>query len=398
MADEGFDDDGPEFRPPLPPEDRVWRHPAEIGAFAHAVATDEARTRRSPWAVGFVSVIGGVLLAGSLMFGAGGVGDEPGRIALRPVATLSPHDNGTETLIASLDVPKASDSVVGVDVLAGDEARSGNGFAARAPGVVVTTASLVAGADDIRVTDAEGRVHAATVLGADVLEDVAVLDVAGLVAPTLSLEGQLAPSPGDDVDVLFAARGTSGSSVPATVASTDARLSAGGADLHDVIRLDRRVDASAAGAPLVDRHGRVLGIVTALAADQDAIAVPTRTVRWVADQVVAVGEVHHGWMGIEGVTANGDEHDGATGALVSRVLDASPAQAAGLLADDVVVAFDGEPVDTMGSLIVAVRERAPGTMVTVRVLRDGSPTDVGVTLANAPLPAAAEALAAATTD
>jgi S1-C subfamily serine protease len=385
-ADEGFDDDGPEFRPPLPPEDRVWRHPAELGV--HAAGAPDGRARRNPWAVGFVSVIGGVLLAGSLMFGAGGVGDEPGRIALRPVATLSPDHSGSETLVASLDVPSPTASLVGIDVHAGGETRSGNGFAAGQSGTIVTTASLVADADDILVYDPSGTRHRATVRGSDALNDVALLDVPGLALPTLSLDRHVTVDTGDAVDVLLASRGSSAAQVPAEIAATDARLSVGGCDLHDVIRLDRQVDLVAAGAPIVDVNGRVVGVLTGLSSDQDAVAVPVRTVRWVADQVVSLGEVQHGWLGVEGVTAPSDDGR-ANGALVSRVLDASPAQAAGLAADDVVVSLGGQPVTTMGSLVVAVRESAPGSTVTVSVVRDGAPTDVDVTLANAPVTAPA---------
>src|SRR4051812_40288267 len=145
-ADEGFDDDGPEFRAPLPPEDRVWRHPAEMGATAAAAATQHSGGR-SPWAVGLVSVLGGVLLAGSLMFAVGGVGDDPGRIALRPIATLAPLADDSDTLkIADFDIPKAPPSLVGIDVNAGTEVRNGNGLVVEAPGFVVTTAALVADA------------------------------------------------------------------------------------------------------------------------------------------------------------------------------------------------------------------------------------------------------------
>jgi S1-C subfamily serine protease len=382
-AEEGFDDDGPEFRAPLPPEDRVWRHPAELGSFATASLHAEPTSRRNPWAVGVVSLIGGVLLAGSLMFGAGGVGDEPGRIALRPIATLAPRTNGTDTLIASLDAPAPPSSLVGVDVNAGDEVRLGNGLAVESPGYIITTASLVSSADDIHVTDTRGVVHDAAVVAVDELNDLAVIHADGLVLPPASLDTMAAATAGERVHVVSASRGVAGSRVPATIASTDARLSAGSCDLHGVMRLDERIDVGSAGAVVVDGDGRTLGLVTMLEPDEPSVVVPVRTVAWVAKQIIAAGSVQHGWLGVEGVTAPADGAD-PNGALVHRVLDASPAQVAGVAANDVVVAVDGDPVTTMGSLVLAVRESAPGSTVTVSVMRDGARQDLPVTLTSAP--------------
>jgi S1-C subfamily serine protease len=409
-ADEGFDDDGPEFRAPLPPEDRVWRHPAEMGAAAAAAAAARPRSAgRSPWAVGFVSVLGGVLLAGSLMFAAGGVGDDPGRIALRPIATLAPRvdDDGT-VKIADFDIPPAPPSLVGIDVHAGSagaagiagpagtagaEVRTGNGLVVESPGYVVTTAMLVADAIDIRVTDAEGVARTGTVVGVDTLNDLAVLHVDGLTAPVTALDRQTVSTVGQPAYVIGAARGVAISTRSAVVVSADARLEVGACDLHGALRLDATLDVSSAGAPLMTAGGTVLGIVTMREPDEPAIVVPVRTVAWAARELVATGQVRHGWLGIEGVTAVAPESDAAGdatdgerdgGALVHRVVDASPAQLAGILADDVVVRIDDERVSTMSGLVVAVREHPPGSTVTVDVIRDGAAVEVPVVLGESP--------------
>jgi putative serine protease PepD len=395
-AEEGFDDDGPEFRAPLPPEDRVWRHPAEMGAAAAVAAANQRSGGRSPWAVGFVSVIGGVLLASSLMFGAGGVGEDRGRIALRPIATVAPREDGDSTKkIAALDAPTAPRSLVGIDVSTGSEARSGNGLLVQAPGYVVTTAGLVADATDIRVTDDDGVVHTGSrVVGVDPLNDLAVLQVEGLVMPVAVLERAAAAGVGQEVYVVGATRGVGTPTRAATVESIDARLTAGNVDLHGIVQLDISVDVTSAGAPLMTSGGRILGLVTTRLADEQALAIPTRTVAWVAQQLITSGAVQHGWLGVEGVNAEPSPPDDVVGipdvvtaeggALVHRVVDASPAQAAGLQADDVVVAVDGEAVTRMSSLVVAVREHAPGSTVTVSIVRDDARQDVQVALGDTP--------------
>jgi serine protease Do len=366
----------------------VWRHPAEIGAAnAAAAAAPATAPGRSPWAVGFVSVIGGVLLAGSLMFGAGGVGDEPGRIALRPIATITPPDDSGTTRVAALDSPTPPNALVGVDVQTPDEVRMGNGFVVEAPGYVVTTASLVDAATDIRVTDPDGSVHAAAVLGVDAINDVAILQVSGLGLAPEVVDRTVAAQRGEFAFVVTASRGVATGSRATTVRSTDARFSDGACDLHGLLQLDDAVDVTAAGAPVLDDRGRIMGMVTAPGEGDSSLAIPARTIQWAAAQIVAGRPVDHGWLGVEGVThaaEGGDDVPVPSGALVSRVVDASPAAVAGLAPDDVVVAIDGESVTTMGSLVVAVRERTPGTTVTVSVVRDGAVQDLPVALAAAP--------------
>jgi serine protease Do len=291
-----------------------------------------------------VSVIGGVLLAGSLMFGAGGVGDEPGRIALRPIATIAPRDDGT-TRVAALDRPAAPSSLVGVDVQTAEDVRMGNGLVVEAPGYVVTTASLVEGASDIRVTDSHGVAHVASVLGVDALNDIAILQVSDLALAPDTVDRTIATTTGQSAFVVTASRGVATGSVASTIRSTDARLSAGACDLHGLLQLDEALDVSTAGAPVLDDGGRIIGLVTTRGGDEPTVAIPARTIQWSAAQIVAGRQIDHGWLGVEGVTnaTDGGLDDAPlpSGALVHRVVDASPAAAAGLAADDVVVAVDG---------------------------------------------------------
>jgi S1-C subfamily serine protease len=382
-ADEGFDDDGPEFTPPLPPEDRLWRHPAEVGASA-AFAPSPAPARqsgRSPWTVGFVSVIGGVLLASSLMFGAGGVGDDPGRIALQPIATLEPRgatDDGDGADPVALDSVPPPAALVGINADTGAEQRSGNGVVVSTDGVVVTPASLVAGALEIRVTDDRGAAHPAAMLGVDPLNDLAVLRVAGLPQAPAVIDPSAKAITGETVRAFGASRGVAHPSWTATVANDEARVAVGATDIHGVLQLDHALDATAAGAAVVRSDGAVVGIITTVQPSGATHVIPTRTITSITAQIVAWGQARHGWLGIEGVTSS------AVGAQVRRVLDGSPAQQAGFVADDVIVTIDGEGIETIGDLVVAVREKVPGTTVAVGVDRGGTHVDLAVVVGEVP--------------
>ncbi|HEX7096962.1 MAG TPA: S1C family serine protease [Acidimicrobiales bacterium] len=380
-ADEGCDDEGPEFRPPLPPEDRIWRHPAELGAM-HAVG-DHRSGGRSPWALGFVSVIGGVLLAGSLMFGIGGIGDEPSRIALKPFATVEPLDDPDEpiTKTATSDVALPSQAVFALDVTTGELVRSGNAIVLRPDGYLVTTATLVSGAIDIRVTDDAGGQHTGRVVGVDTLNDLAVVQIDSIGLAPVRLDPTVDARAGDQVRVIGASRGVAHVAWDATVSLTDARLVTDTVDLHAAAQLDRVLDPAASGAVVIGPGGDVLGMATASAPDGTTYVIPPRTLTRVGEQLVTWGEARHGWMGVEGVSApdNG-------GALVRGIVEGGPASAAGLLAGDRIVAFDGEPIATMSELVVAVRERQPGKAVAIEIVRDATPLQLQLTLARAPQP------------
>jgi putative serine protease PepD len=116
-------------------------------------------------------------------------------------------------------------------------------------------------------------------------------------------------------------------------------------------------------------------------------ATPIDVARSVADELMTTGRATHAWIGIEG-----NDLDGATaveldldgGAIVNSVKDATPAQAAGLAARDVIVALDGKPVASMGALVAALRAHRPGDTVTMEVVRDRKRTTKTVTLAERP--------------
>src|SRR5690606_3569631 len=130
-------------------------------------------------------------------------------------------------------------------------------------------------------------------------------------------------------------RGVAQPSWDAVVADSDVRLIDHDTDLHGVLQLDHALDNSAAGAPVQRHDGEIIGIVTTLGTDGPTHVIPNRTIASITTQVVTTGTVRHGWLGVEGVTA--DEVDGAQ---VRRVLDGSPAQLAGVAANDIVVAVD----------------------------------------------------------
>jgi S1-C subfamily serine protease len=330
-----------------------------------------------------------VLLAGSLLFGMGGVGDESPRLTLHPLATFAPRVLSTAGTNPSGSAAGDRPYLVGIDAASSTASQSGNGVVVASDGHIVTTAQLVEGASALRVALADGTTRDATVLALDDLNDLAVVkvDATGL-APAPLFDQTATPSVaiGDQLWMIGGSRGTRSPAWPGTLRSFDASVSSARADIHGALQLDARLDASAAGAALVDSTERVLGLVTMAGEHSSGTAyvVPARTVQSVASQFVTAGDIRHGWLGVEGVTASDTQTSGAGqgAAVVRKVVDNSPAESAGLRTGDLVVALDNRQITTMTQLVLTVREHRPGDRVTVDVIRDNARVSVQVSLAD----------------
>jgi S1-C subfamily serine protease len=158
-----------------------------------------------------------------------------------------------------------------------------------------------------------------------------------------------------------------GSSVTTGVVSALGReVEAEGTSLLDMVQTDAAISPGSSGGALVDGTGAVIGITTAVGvsevgAEGLGFAVPVDVARSVAEE-----------LGVWG------------GARVEQVVDGSPADEAGVVPSDVVVAVEEEPVASMSALVIALRERDPGDEVALEVLRDGDRRQVTVALVERP--------------
>jgi S1-C subfamily serine protease len=165
-----------------------------------------------------------------------------------------------------------------------------------------------------------------------------------------------------------------------------------GRTLLDMIQTDAAIAPGSSGGALLDMRGTVIGITTAIAVSQVGaeglgFAVPIDLAVRVGSEIVATGRAIHVWLGIEGRDLDiTDAADAglAGGAEVTDVAPGSPADQVGLLVDDVIVGLDGEAVPSMAALVVSLRERAPGEVVTLTLLRAGAEVRTEVTLQERP--------------
>jgi S1-C subfamily serine protease len=369
--DDGLDDDPSSYRTPPPPDDRLWRHPSEM--LPKRSAGDRT------WLVASISGLVGALLASGVVIAAGGLnGRSAERVIERqdvPVQTVSTPVGPSVVDIAQRVRPAITQVLV--EGKQGDS--SGSGVLFRSDGHLLTNFHVIDGADAVKVVIDSGRELAATVVGSDPENDVAVLKVDGGPFPVAALGSAADLRVGQSAVAIGSPLGLAGgpSVTVGVVSALHRRLDTRtGPPLLDMIQTDAPISPGSSGGALLDANGAVIGLTTAVATTDGAqglgFATPIDVARSSADQLIEGGKVVHVWLGIEGTdvdpeTAKNMAIDG--GALVGSVVKGSPADKSGLHARDVIVAVDNQSVKTMGALVVALRGRSPGRNVTLDVRR-----------------------------
>jgi serine protease Do len=180
-----------------------------------------------------------------------------------------------------------------------------------------------------------------------------------------------------------------GQTVTEGIVSAKNRTTSGEMD-EDFIQTDAAINPGNSGGALVDTEGRLVGINSAILSRSGGnqgigFAVPSNLCRWVMDSLVKNGRVDRGYLGvvIQDITADlakAFKLDRTNGALVSDVAPGGPAEAAGLKSGDVILQFDGKPVENVAQFKIHVAESAPGSKVSLVLNRSGETKNVDVTL------------------
>jgi S1-C subfamily serine protease len=289
-------------------------------------------------------------------------------------------------------------AIAKVRVRGDDAASSGSAVLYRDDGHLLTNAHVVEGADAIEVSLADGSMHEASVVGTDQLTDIAVLRIAtaadGRPYPTAVLGTAVDLAVGQPVVAIGSPLGLAGGSSVTTgvVSALGREVEAEGTSLLDMVQTDAAISPGSSGGALVDGTGAVIGITTAVGvsevgAEGLGFAVPVDVARSVAEEIITTGRAVHVWLGVTGSDLDrrsAEELGVRGGARVEQVVDGSPADEAGVVPSDVVVAVEEEPVASMSALVIALRERDPGDEVALEVLRDGDRRQVTVALVERP--------------
>ncbi|HEY9496196.1 MAG TPA: trypsin-like peptidase domain-containing protein [Intrasporangium sp.] len=340
-----------------------------------------------------------------------------------PAATQQASQNGTSPTViqgnsAAPDwsaVAKAvSPSVVSIQLANG----AGSGVILDKSGHIVTNNHVVQaggggngnGNGGIQVTLADGRTYAATVVGTDPSTDLAVIKLSA--APSdltpISLGNSDTIAVGDPTMAIGNPLGLSGTVTTGIVSAIDRPVSTGSENdspfgqssaepvVTNAIQTSAAINPGNSGGALVNAKGELIGINSSIAqlgsgtGGQSGnigigFAIPVNEAKSIADQLIAHGTAEHAFLGVSARdTVTQDGAAKRAGAEIAAVSNSAPAQQAGIKQGDIVVAIDGESVDSSTALVAQIRERKAGEKVTLTVIRDGKRQDVSVTLAARP--------------
>jgi serine protease Do len=270
----------------------------------------------------------------------------------------------------------------------------GSGVIVSPQGYILTNNHVIEGASEITVVLSDKQEFKARVLGADPRMDIAVLKVEGTNLPVITL-GDSSKAQVGDVELAIGNPFGLGQTVTMGIVSATGRGNLGIEDYEDFIQTDAAINPGNSGGALINMRGELIGINTAILSDGGqgnvgiGFAVPISMARNAMEQILKDGKVIRGYMGvlIQEVTpaiAKTFGLEGSRGALVGDVTQGSPAQRAGIARGDIILEINGEPVTSSRALRLEISETAPGTVLKLRLLRDGSEQEVSVTLGELP--------------
>ncbi|MDE2431017.1 MAG: DegQ family serine endoprotease [Burkholderiales bacterium] len=263
----------------------------------------------------------------------------------------------------------------------------GSGFIVSQDGYILTNAHVVDGASDVYVKLTDKREFKAKVIGSDKRTDVAVLKIDGNKLPRLTIGDSDKIKAGEWV-IAIGSPFDFENTVTAGIVSAKARDTG---DYLPLIQTDVAVNPGNSGGPLINMRGEVIGINSQIYSRSGgymgiSFAIPIDEAMRVADQLKSSGKVTRGRIGVQigEVSKEVAESIGlprAQGALVSRVEAGAPAEKAGIQDGDVILKFNGVPVEKSSDLPRIVGGTKPGSKATVQVWRKGAVRDLTIGVA-----------------
>jgi len=268
----------------------------------------------------------------------------------------------------------------------------GSGFIISPDGVILTNAHVIADATEVNVRLSDRREFKAKVLGTDRRTDVGVLKIDARDLPSVRFGDPTRVKVGEWVAAIGSPFGLE-NTVTAGIVSAKSR-SLPDETYVPFIQTDVAINPGNSGGPLFNLAGEVIGINSTIYSRTGgymglSFAVPIDVAVKVKDDLIRFGKVSRGRIGvaIQGLTqdlADSFGLDRPRGALVSTVEKGSPADRAGVLVGDVILAVDGRPVEQSVDLPRIIGETRPGNAVSLQVWRQGVAKELKVTVGEAP--------------
>ncbi|SDM95934.1 trypsin-like peptidase domain-containing protein [Actinomyces ruminicola] len=395
-------------------------------------APDSGSRRRGPGWGGVIatSLVTALLASGGAVAAVHylGDGDDTARSSSAPTAIAT--GSTTQTVSSTGTAPDweavtaaVSNAVVAITVAVNDGTAVGSGVIYDSSGHIITNNHVVAGATQIQVTLADGRIYEAETTGTDPATDLAVIQLKN--SPDDLTVAQFGNSDdlvtGENVMAIGNPLGLSSTATTGIISALNRPVvtvqeetdtsNQGGSAMPDplggllgqsqttttqvytnAIQIDAAINPGNSGGPLFDDTGAVIGITSSIATMSSSsdsagsigigFAIPSNLAQKVADQLIESGAATHAYLGVSIGDGGATTSDGVTraGAEVGDVESGSPADQAGIKAGDVITAIDGKATSQAAALTGFVRQYSAGDEVTLTVIRDGEEIEATATL------------------
>ena len=269
----------------------------------------------------------------------------------------------------------------------------GSGFIIDSSGLIVTNNHVIEGADEITAVMHDDRRLEAKVVGRDAKTDLALLRVkSSTPLPFVKFGNSDTARVGDWVVAIGNPFGLGGTVTAGIISARARNINAGPYD--DFIQTDASINRGNSGGPMFNLKGQVIGINTAIFSPSGGsvgigFSIPANLAKPVIDQLKTFGRARRGWLGVRIQTVTEDLAESlglseAHGALVANVTEGGPAEKAKVNVGDVILSFDGKPIEEMRSLPRIVAETSVGKATNVVVWRKGKEVKLSVTLGEFP--------------
>jgi len=267
----------------------------------------------------------------------------------------------------------------------------GSGVIVSADGYIITNHHVIDGAEQIKVDLSDGRTLDAKLVGSDPPSDLALLKVSQTGLPSLT------PGDSDKVrvgDVALAIGNPLGIGQTVTMGIISAKgrsTGPGSGNFEDFLQTDAPINQGNSGGALINTTGELIGVNSQIIGGATGgnigigFAIPANMVKNVMDQLSKTGKVRRGQLGVQVKRVDSDMAQSlgmseTKGVIVNSVVPGSGAERAGIRQGDVIVALDGAPVNDSNAFRNHIASTAPGTEVTLTVLRDNAEQKIRATL------------------
>lgn len=272
----------------------------------------------------------------------------------------------------------------------------GSGVIISEQGYLLTNNHVIYGADEIVVQLQDGRESKARVIGVDIENDLAVLKIELDQLRAIPIGSPQSAQVGDIVLAIGNPFGM-GQTVTQGIISATGRYGLGISAFENFIQTDAAINPGNSGGALIDVHGNLLGINTAILdrignSDLDGVglAVPADTAVRTLKDIVEFGRVVRGWLGVDAQSltpqlAHSFQLNSTNGVLITRIYNNGPAHVAGLQPGDVIVKINDEPVGNGARGRQQIQESRPGETVAIEFYRNGKLEKVQAVLEKKPV-------------